>query len=248
MTFDPLCFGASWEATAGWLIGVICLTQIIVNCLTQIYMCDTQTMIRNNEEIGVRLREAREAAGFKTAKDAAQSMGVPYGTYSLHETGARGIARAVELYARRLHVSVDWLLRGIGPGPRNKKAAAVGIPLLSWVSAGAMSRDDVGDEALGVLDIGHLPDGDWIALRVEGDSMDRISPPESVILVNRKDRRLVANACYVVSDISGNATYKRYRPNPPRFEPVSTNPVHEPIYPDNEVPVVGRVRRTILDM
>lgn len=124
------------------------------------------------------------------------------------------------------------------------------VPRLSWISAGALKPhvtvEDLGDwpsEA-----IADLPQGDWIALEVEGDSMDRISPPGSLILVNRRDRRLVANACYVIANEDGEATYKRYRPNPDRFEPVSVNPAHEPIYPDNEPLVIGRVRRSIIDM
>ncbi|BAQ18347.1 hypothetical protein GL4_2914 [Methyloceanibacter caenitepidi] len=69
--------------------------------------------------------------------------------------------------------------------------------------------------------------------------------------MDRKDKRLIANACYVITDgESGDATYKRYRPDPARWEPVSTNAEHEPIYvtEDSKPTVVGRVRRTLLDM
>lgn len=124
------------------------------------------------------------------------------------------------------------------------------IPRLSWVSAGALrphvSIEDLSDwPKVAAID---LPKGDWIALEVEGDSMDRISPPGSLIFVNRNDRRLVANACYVIADEQGEATYKRYRPNPDRFEPVSLNPAYEPLYPDNEPVIIGRVKRSVIDM
>lgn len=33
-----------------------------------------------------------------------------------------------------------------------------------------------------------------------------------------------------------------------RFEPVSTNPAHEPIFYEEEPKIIGRVRKTILDM
>lgn len=78
--------------------------------------------------------------------------------------------------------------------------------------------------------------------------MDRISPPGSKILVNRREKRLVPNACYVIADENGAATYKRYRPDPVRFEPVSTVPDHEPFFPENEPVIIGRVRRSILEM
>jgi SOS-response transcriptional repressor LexA len=120
-------------------------------------------------------------------------------------------------------------------------AGVIEVPLVSWVSAGALTKDDVAQEAIGRILVADLPPGDWIALTVTGTSMNRISPPDSTIFVNRRDRQLVSNACYVIDDGEGNATYKRYRNNPMRFEPVSTDPSHEPIFPDNDPTVVGRV-------
>lgn len=80
--------------------------------------------------------------------------------------------------------------------------------------------------------------------------MDRISPPESVIVVNLKDKKLVPNACYVIETDEGEITYKRYRPGPDRWEPVSTDLTHETLYPPPHggPKVVGRVKKTILDL
>ncbi len=134
--------------------------------------------------------------------------------------------------------------------PAHRSPARKQIPLVSWVNAGAFK--DV-DQALPTdefpqIEIAGLPDGDWFALTVEGDSMDRISPPGSIILVNRRDRKLVPNACYVIANEAGEATYKRYRPSPERFEPVSVRSDLDPIFPDGAVAVIGRVRRSILEM
>lgn len=69
-------------------------------------------------DIAARLKAARKNAGFKTAIAAAESLGVPYATYSQHENGTRGLTTdASELYARRYRVSLDWLLTGKGDGP-----------------------------------------------------------------------------------------------------------------------------------
>lgn len=134
------------------------------------------------------------------------------------------------------------------PLPVDESTPAQNIPLVSWVSAGALARDDVADEQLGKIIVSDLPKGDWIALRVEGTSMDRISPPESIIFIDRSDKRLVSNALYVIDDGEGNATYKRYRPGPPpRFEPVSTDPAHEPIFFENDPLIIGRVRRSVIN-
>jgi SOS-response transcriptional repressor LexA len=134
------------------------------------------------------------------------------------------------------------------PFQGDRDVIPVEVPLLSWVSAGALSSNGDQDEALGTVRATGLEKGDWIALRVEGSSMNRISPPESVIFVNRADKELVPNGLYVIADSNGAATYKRYRPDPPRFEPVSTVLDHETIYPENEPTVIGRVRRSTIEM
>ena len=65
-----------------------------------------------------RLRIARLRAGFETAKDAAEAMGVPVSTYLGHENGNRGYpAKKAELYARKFKVREQWLLYGVGEGP-----------------------------------------------------------------------------------------------------------------------------------
>src|SRR5690606_10680712 len=62
-----------------------------------------------------RLRQAREAAGFQTAKEAAEAMGIPVSTYIGHENGHRGFpAQRAPQYARKFKVSEEWLLYGKG--------------------------------------------------------------------------------------------------------------------------------------
>lgn len=121
------------------------------------------------------------------------------------------------------------------------------VPVISWVSAGHLHLDTIAQDIIGEVTEGGLdPRGDWVALRVEGDSMHRISPPGSIIFVDRADRELVPNACYVIADDEGGTTYKRFRPSPMRFEPVSTNPAHEPLFLAREPEIFGRVKKSIL--
>jgi len=127
-----------------------------------------------------------------------------------------------------------------------------GIPLISWVSAGKLLHpdqtpndwDDFPKEYAPDLD----PNGDWIALRVNGRSMDKISPHDSIIFVNRNEKTLVPNACYVVSDGQGGATYKRWQP-PNIFESVTTKiEEYERFEYDQEPEIIGRVRKSILKL
>lgn len=129
----------------------------------------------------------------------------------------------------------------------------IAVPHISWVSAGNLAAaDGIGraeiKDAPRISLPGLAPDGEWIALTVKGDSMDKVSPPDSVIFVNLKDRRLVENACYVIAEETGEATYKRYRKGV--FGPASMNKKLKPIKPKSGVAIhiIGRVRRSLLSM
>jgi len=181
------------------------------------------------KRVGLKIEELAERAGLST-------------TYVWRmERGERNVS------LKNLQKLADAL--GVAPSDLIESKPIADVPILSWVSAGMMARDDVQQDVVGEIRMSDLdPRGEWIALRVEGDSMDRISPPGSLILVDLTDKALVPNACYIITDGDSQATYKRFRSNPPRFEPVSTNPAHQPIFPDGEPAVIGRVRRSLIDM
>lgn len=196
--------------------------------------------------IGENLRKLRKLKKLSQER-VAELAGVSQQLVSQLETGKTEKTTELPALAQALGVGVQELDPSYSPDAGGIPTLIV--PHLAWVNAGAMMREDVSDEAIGALRVADLAaSGDWIALNVIGDSMDRISPPESVIFVDRKDKYLVPNACYVIADDEGNATYKRYRSGPMRFEPVSTNPAHEPIFPDNDPIIVGRVRRSVINM
>ena len=181
------------------------------------------------KRVGLKIEELAERAGLST-------------TYVWRmERGERNVS------LKNLQKLADAL--GVAPSDLIESKPVADVPILSWVSAGLMARDDVQQDVVGEIRMSDLdPRGEWMALRVEGDSMDRISPPGSLILVDLTDKALVPNACYIITDGDSQATYKRFRSNPPRFEPVSTNPSHQPIFPDGEPAVIGRVRRSLIDM
>jgi len=61
----------------------------------------------------LRLKQSRIKAGFKTAASAAAYLGIPYGTYSGHENGSRGIRDdELQQYAKTFKVSLYWLAFG----------------------------------------------------------------------------------------------------------------------------------------
>jgi len=124
------------------------------------------------------------------------------------------------------------------------------VPLISSVSAGqAFFQEGIDDFSdFPTIAAYDLPKGYWIALRVDGLSMNRISPPDSIILVNMADKELIPNACYIIMDEEGQVTYKRFRPHEkPQFQPFSTQESKPPAL-QGAITIIGRVRRTITEM
>jgi SOS-response transcriptional repressor LexA len=176
----------------------------------------------------------------KTGVHLAKLLGLPQPRIAEMKSGLR------QPKSTELRIISEYLERQL-PDYMLPESAPTRVPFVSWVQAGAFADSGPVEAEQAVVPL-ELGAGRWLAFRVEGDSMDRISPPNSLILINADEKRLVPNACYVVCDESGAGTYKRYRPNPNRFEPVSTNPAHEALFPTGAITVIGRVRKTILEM
>lgn len=223
------------------------------------YTRTTGTAMSNrNEQIekrerAERLKIAREASNLGGYRKLSTRFGWNENTYKSHERGSNGFSVTTgREYAKVFGVSFDWLYFGRGEmRDQNQPLPNIAdVPLISFVSAGQLTDQSAvfrltDYPTIPAID---LPQGRWIALRVEGDSMNKVSPPESIIFVNLDDRRLVPNACYVVCDETGATTYKRYRPNEdPPFHPASYHDVSPPDLED-PIRVIGRVRRTVLEM
>ena len=115
------------------------------------------------------------------------------------------------------------------------------VPLVSWVAAGELTETNDPYAVGGAEDfipITHNRDT-LIALRVQGNSMNRVAPDGSVIIVDFGDRTLSPGQYYVVKH-DGDATFKRFRTEPARLEPDSTDS-YDTIFITDEIEVVGHV-------
>jgi SOS-response transcriptional repressor LexA len=141
-------------------------------------------------------------------------------------------------------ISPANLIFGLKTENRTKK-----VPVVSWVSAGRFAETQVVMESDSfdryIDEI--LPDGDWIAFEVIGDSMNYVAPEGAYIFVNRRVKNLINGYFYAVAMENGDATFKRYRSQPNRLEPMSTNPVHQTHFfqEDETVRVIGRVEKVV---
>jgi len=77
-----------------------------------------------------RLKEARKAAGFKSAADAAERLKLDYPTYAGHENGSRGFDKdQARRYASTFKISVLWLLYGLGSPSKSFDQEILDLPL-----------------------------------------------------------------------------------------------------------------------
>lgn len=158
-------------------------------------------------------------------------------------------APIAEKFAPELGVSPEELLLPDG-------GAVQRVPLLDKVQAGRLtaSASQIPVEDVPLLAFADLGRGEFFALRVEGNSMDRISPEGSTIVVDRTDKQLVGGKPYVFSLRGGEATYKLWHPptpaEPAYLEPHSWDNSNKPqfIKRMKDLFVVGRVLRSIIDL
>jgi SOS-response transcriptional repressor LexA len=160
-----------------------------------------------------------------------------------------------------LGLRMYWVTTGLGPRLIEERDLSADVahvplvswdvPLVSWVAATGFAEAppvERSAELEHVLAPG-LPRGDYIALRVVGDSMNLVAPENSIIIVDRADTLPRPRAYYVfASPDHSEATFKRWMSRPDRLEPYSTNPRHEAIYLDAPPTVIGRVRKVMLDL
>lgn len=208
-------------------------------------------------EIGKRIAEARDWKGLSQT-DLADQIGVTRAAPGQWEIGKTSPSMLNLIKTALItDYAVEWLATARGdkfPTERAPDAIPRGlkeVSIISWVSAGRLADADsqIPVDDVPKLAIGGLGRGEFFALKVQGDSMDRISPDGSIIIVNRADRTLIAGKAYVFSE-RGETTYKLWQPEPARLVPHSTNPVHQPkfIRRRRDIEVVGRVRRSILEL
>lgn len=124
------------------------------------------------------------------------------------------------------------------------------VPLISWVNAGRLA------EAADPYPVGMAEsfitlatrERGLFALRVVGNSMNRVAPDGATIIVKPGETTLISGKCYIIKDAAGDVTFKRFRPSPDRFEPFSTEDDHVTVFPAEGMQIVGRVVKVVTDL
>src|SRR5690606_37348177 len=119
-----------------------------------------------------RLIQAIKEAGYDSPTEAwratKRALGFSQSLVINNANGNNPISKkAAAVYAKVFGRTAGWYL--YGDDDSGDAQAAIEVPHLTWISAGAMMHDDVSDEAIGTVKVADLPPGDWIALTVVGD-------------------------------------------------------------------------------
>ncbi len=154
-------------------------------------------------------------------------------------TSVASVGRLLRKERRLTADERDQAFAWLGLDAPSPSASAKRIPVIGMVSAGAW-KEAVEHPIGWILAEGGGPH--TFALQIEGDSMDLLVPEGGHVAVDPDDLDLISGRIYVVQGESGDATIKRYRNDPARLEPMSSNPQHQPILLGREpVRVIGRV-------
>ncbi|TXH32082.1 MAG: hypothetical protein E6Q98_25860 [Rhodospirillaceae bacterium] len=204
------------------------------------------------------LREAMEKAG-KGPTELADRLDTNKQNITRWSNGDRKLTvEWAKKLAPLLDTTADKLLLvaegEIRERPAKGQKRTIDVPLLDTVTAGKLKTpsSQIPVEDVPLLAFADLGRGEFFALRLEddADSMDRVSPPGSIVIVNKADREL-RNGKYYIFSIDGETTYKMWVDDDPAYlAPYSTNPTHKPIFVrrKRDFDVIGRVKRTVLDL
>ena len=224
----------------------LCTLHNQVQCLLHNYFMQNAFMTEMHE----RLIWARKEAGYETAREAAEALGIREPTYMGHENGFRGFKASAEVYARKFKVNLEWLLTGRGSPRKGMPATTRAV---GYVGAGAeiLPSDSHSPGSLEEVEIPPGVPADAALVIVRGDSMyPRYFENEMLFYVRRADdpREHVGKEC-VVALADGRMLVKILRRSgaKDRFNLESWNaPLIEAVAIQWAAPVLARINKNKL--
>lgn len=178
----------------------------------------------------------QEDVGQEIHRDRSVVSRIFSGEVSLQLSDVQGFARILET------CPIEILYRA---GLWDTRPELYLAPVINSVEAGSFveTTPDEPPYTSNTIIVEH-PNRTVFALMVTGDSMDRVAPEHSLIVVDYSEKNARDGELFVFRR-HGEATFKRFRKDKSgiRLEPDSTNPRHTPIFPENgdHIEVIGRV-------
>lgn len=169
------------------------------------------------------IRKLRNERGL-TIRDLGERMGVHFTTIARIERSERALTIDwAERFAKALDVDVSELL----DDPFAQHIAKVRqVPIIGQVQAGSWREaiENPEDTMTAPTDGRNV-----FGLRVQGNSMDAVAGPGAIVLVDPDRLSLRDGRYYVIMNGEGETTFKQYRADPARLEPLSSDPSHRAI-------------------
>ncbi|GLT02940.1 hypothetical protein GCM10007897_43700 [Sphingobium jiangsuense] len=203
-------------------------------------MAKAEFPIRNAQKA---IRRLMEEKGDKP-KPLAQKLGL--GETAIRDMlaeGAKGIStRSLNVICAHYGVAIGDILDGTATTERREEREDVRhIPLLGDVPAGPWREALTKSRRSIPTPISDTPKSAY-ALKVKGDSMDKLANDGDTIVIDPEDLDLFDKRLFVVRNGDGEVTFKQYREGPARLVPCSKNPEHQVIpITSSDFTIVGRV-------
>lgn len=177
-----------------------------------------------NSDMKNDLKKMREAAGLTQAQ-AADKVDISQSYYADMERGKAPLnLKRLEQIARAFNCSVPEVLGYPWFGQH--------IPLIDWVSAGGFKEAISSQNEQNTVIYG----GDGtakFATVVSGNSMNKVAPNGSTLIVDANKKDLIDGKLYIFgNDVTGENTFKMFKNEPKRLEPCSHDDSYKPMRMD----------------
>lgn len=204
--------------------------------------------------IGDRIKSARKRAGLSQA-DLAMRVGVTQPAVANWESGVHDPRRLMlAKIGEALNVSADWLASGArSAAEADKHPVAAYIrrplrhtPVISFADAARLLEDDGDDPHAAAQDYIPVTSGaeKIFAVFVDDEAIDLAFPRNTIVVIDYGDRK-PTDGTFALFMVEGVALIRRYRENPPRLEPASSNNALAPAFLDAPPKTIGCVRVSI---
>lgn len=149
-----------------------------------------------------------------TQREVAERLGISPSAVSNLMSGSRGLKHSEAIKLLEMLEVAGWS-DGTSSSSGGREVPLIGMAGAGrWVEAVELAKEHVW--------IPPRAEGKF-ALEVVGDSMNLLLPEGSIAIIDPDQTDLYAGKLYLLRNVEGEATIKRYRSDPARFEPVSDN-------------------------
>jgi len=204
--------------------------------------------------IGERIRQARKSRGLSQS-DLAQRIGVSQPAIANWESGLHDPRRLMlAKLGAALEYPLDWLAAGDRSVAESDKHAAAAyirrpvqhVPVISFRSAALLALDMTADPHTMAEDYIPVTAGSskLFAVFLEDEAVNLAFPIGTLVVIDYADRA-PTDGVFCLASVAGDPILRRWRADPARFEPVSTDPRYEPVLADSASPIIGCARVSI---